>query len=210
MNNNEKIQADKLGYLITAAISNTKILGEKQTLLALKEYINNGNPKGFTRQDGARDNLMKVLPQEIHQLLNGKSLEEFMSWIKAHIEHEEIKVDQGTVARYNYVIEKVIQTLETTYLKYCQSYPVEQVKKSLVAQIKNIINHNYSCITRDNNARATIEEALSNLSSETIYQALQFYLHEWGYEVNTMEQLSVALVDFVDTKNNFKEQERQK
>ena len=60
---------EKFSYIVNAVSTNVKHLGEKQTILALKAYMTKNYPNGFTRQEMARENILKVDSKEIEKIM---------------------------------------------------------------------------------------------------------------------------------------------
>lgn len=197
-----KKQVDQLTYLIESTITNIRFMGKEQTFAALNQYINTGNANGYTRSGGARNLLLQVPHTEVLYLLNGKSLEAFFAWIGTEEKYREEEKNKRKIGIDTSIVNSIISAIETTYLKYIQNNPQEIVRNAFIGKFDEIAHHQYSSITRDDNARNNLAEAISHISTERIYEVLRNFLHTWGYETNTEEQIAVALIDYVEQRVN--------
>lgn len=59
----------EFNYIVNAVSTNVKLLGEKQTVLALEAYITKNYPNGFTRRENVRENILKVNNEEIEKII---------------------------------------------------------------------------------------------------------------------------------------------
>lgn len=184
--NNEKYK-----YIITAVSNNVRLMGEKQTIEALKQYIENNNPNGFTRNEETRENILKVNSNEIIKTIE-MPVEEF---IKQFVRNEN-NYNNEEVNSVNVIIKALSDTIKKIKVTYQELTP-EQLHLHVYNSIDKLATHDYSCITRDNDQRKKVHDILENMSNEKFYNILGNYLKNSKQEVIDLDELKVNIADIV-------------
>lgn len=204
-----KHEADLFSYLVMGVSNSVRLMGKDQTIKALKQYIETSNPNGFTRSEGTRESILKVPNTEVSKVM-GMPIEAFVVQF-VNLNDKSLTKESNLNVDTNDVVVSIITALSETIRKLSQMNPEiteQQIYNHIFNSINRLANHDYGCITRDNNQREKVENCLNEMSPSEFYGAIKLYLDCFQYDVANVNELMIAFTDVVMFSTNIQDDVR--
>ena len=180
---------------------NIKIVGLHNTMNALKLFVD-GNPCGFTKKDGIRNQVLETVdPNILIYILGEVSPEDYVkkeAYNLGLIKEETKKTDVDEF------LDDLIQGLILTYEKHLQNVDKKTAHKKIIEAIELIKKENFTYITNDYQIRKKLMLASKKIDLKYLNQIIYEFLLESTLDIESEDETMDMFADLIE--DLFKEQ----
>lgn len=183
-------------YLSMCIEQNIKLQGLKNTMNALKMYIEEQNPNGFTKKENIRNTLLTHVPISILSfILDGLTPEDYVmkEAYNLGLMKEEVQVDDIDV-----FMDDLIKGLILTYEKYLNKIDCKVAHEKIIEAVLLIQKEDFSYITKDKQVRKKLMLSSKKVDLKYLDKIIYQYLLEATIDVEREEDTMNEFATFIE------------